>query len=144
MTGKEKKQNRKVWRKRKAALRKKNKDEELSRNTPPNSDTEDLTKAKLEKYLKRLQRERLRNTNLTSPSPRKKVRNLVGHEKVSPHVKKDFAGYVLEKQLKSSVNSPKTKESEITTRVIGSKILRKYRVQKVTYCYTCMIMQKRS
>ncbi|XP_046676110.1 sex determination protein fruitless-like isoform X2 [Homalodisca vitripennis] len=43
MTEKEKKQNRKVWRKRKAALRKKNKeDEELLRNTPPNSDTEDL------------------------------------------------------------------------------------------------------
>lgn len=172
MTEKEKKQSRKIWRKRKAVLRKKKKEEEdMLINTPPNSDIEGglpvtkrdsrqkqvgrklvrkerakvyrelrkqkednkKLKAKLEKYKKRLQRERSKSSSKTSPSPGKHVRHLIGNEKVSPKIKKRlFAGYVLEKQLKSSVQSttPKTKESQIMARVIGTKILRKYRMQK--------------
>ncbi|KAG8242810.1 hypothetical protein J6590_057908 [Homalodisca vitripennis] len=55
-------------------------------------------KAKLEKYKKRFQRERLKTTNLTSPSYSKKVR----HEKVSLHKKNFVVGTNM--SLKSSRN----------------------------------------
>ena len=48
---------------------------------------------KLEKYKKRLQREDKKpsTTNQCSPSPKRRVSNLIGNEKVSPHIKNSFS-----------------------------------------------------
>lgn len=45
-------------------------------------------KKKVEKYKKRLGREKLKKQTTSSPSPNKKVKLVVGNEKVSPNVKK--------------------------------------------------------
>lgn len=60
---------------------------------------------KVQKYKMRLKRAKTTNEDQTnSPSPMKKVRLLVGKERISPKIKKQlFLGYALKKQLKSQV-----------------------------------------
>lgn len=168
MSDKEKKNCRKLWRNRQAALRRRKKAEEVIADTPPSSDSErpstsrqrgagrksvrkDRAKAyrqlekqkseinhlkrKLEKYKKRLTREKQKKNNNCSPSPLKRVQQIVGNKKVSPKIKKQlFTSFVLEKQIKESVksvaSSKSKKQQQIASKVIGSHILRKYRVQK--------------
>lgn len=86
----------------------------------------------VKKYQKRLERKGAK-PSIESPSPSKRVRMLLGTERVSPQVKKRlFAGYVLEKQLKNmkKTTRPGSKNRQLVRKVIGTKILRKYRVQK--------------
>lgn len=98
-----------------------------------NDEIEKLRK-QVEKYKKRLAREKNKNNvkGFASPSPSKKVAQIIGKDKVSPKIKKQlFIGLTLEKQLKEQMKTikPKTKERQIITRVIGSKIIKKYRLQ---------------
>lgn len=96
------------------------------------TDENEKLKRKLEKYKKRLSREKKKHVG-SSPSPGKKVKHLVGQEKVSPQIKKQlFMNFALEKQVKQCIVSalPKSKEKLILTKAVGTDILRKYRVQK--------------
>lgn len=72
---------------------------------------------KLEIYKKRLQRKDKKpsTTDQCSPSPKKKrVSNLIGNEKVSPHIKKKqfFLGFALESQIKSQIKGAGTKNKK--------------------------------
>lgn len=97
-----------------------------------NDENKKLSK-QLNKYKKRLAREKKKNQpKNVSPSPQKKLKEIVGREKVSPVIKKRlFAGLVLEKQLKQQVNavSPKSKLRQQMVKVVGNDILKKYRLQ---------------
>lgn len=90
-------------------------------------------KRRVEKYKKRLQRELKNKTNSKgSPSPNKRVKELIGTDRVSPQVKKQlFVGITLQKQLKNMISkvNPRAKERQIMNKVIGTKILKRYRVQ---------------
>lgn len=51
---------------------------------------------------------------------------------MSPKIRKHlFANFVLEKQVKKSIESavPKSKEKQILAKAVGTDMLRKYRVQ---------------
>uniref|UniRef100_A0A1B6J1Y9 Uncharacterized protein n=1 Tax=Homalodisca liturata TaxID=320908 RepID=A0A1B6J1Y9_9HEMI len=92
-------------------------------------------KSKLQKYKMRLRRAKSKQKNmpqLGSPSPNKQVNMLIGKDRVSQKVKKQlFLGYALRKQLKSQVSrvNNKSKEHQLVTKMIGNKILKRYRVQ---------------
>lgn len=64
-----------------------------------------------------------------SPSPTKKV---IGKHKVTPEVRRLFIGFALEKKIKTSLKgvSRKTKTSQIVRKSIGSRIIRKCRIQR--------------
>lgn len=89
---------------------------------------------KYQKYKKKFERERSKNKIPTaSPSPRKKVTSLVGKSGASPQVKKQlFLHFVLKRQLKEQMLTvkSKTKKQQLMIKVLGSKTLRRYRVQK--------------
>lgn len=92
-------------------------------------------KRQVEKYKKRLQRRELKDKNkvMGTPSPNKRVQDLIGRDSVSNQIQKQrFVGFALERQLRKQVKavSPKTKERQIMNKVIGTTILKRYRVQK--------------
>lgn len=101
----------------------------------------DLEK-QLWKLKKRIERKE-KQMKTDSPSPNSKVKDLVRRERVSPNIRKRlFATYVLEKQLSETRKiNPKSKQAQISQKIIGSKILRKYRVQK---CFSKNIVSYKS
>lgn len=115
-------------------------------------DANEKLKRKLAKYKKRLQREKNKKTpDTVSPSPRKKLKEIVGREKVSPKIRKHlFSGIVLENQLKKQVKSvsAKSKLRQIMTVTVGNEFLRKYRLQNkfktlVPYTYNKVLAIKK-
>lgn len=106
----------------------------------------------LEKYKKRLQREKKKNISSTgvSPSPRKQLKNILGSEKLSPNVKKQlFSGLVLEGQIKKQVKSVSSKSRlrQQLTKAVGNELLQKYRLQNrfhtiVPYKYNTVLMKR--
>lgn len=93
---------------------------------------EDLER-RLKKYKKRLERQKKKSlTQTSSPSPRKKVANLVGKTFVSPEIKKQlFVGYALQKQIEGKFKEIKGQKKKVQhlRKEVGCDVIKKYRVQ---------------
>lgn len=108
---------------------------------------------KLEKLKKRLQREKKKKnpSSGVSPSPSKKLKQIIGNERVSPKIRKQlFCGLVLEKQLKHQVQSvsAKSKLRQLMIKTVGNEFLKKYKLQKkfqslVPYKYNKVLATKK-
>lgn len=98
------------------------------------ADTIKELKREVDKYKKRLQRRELKDKKVMgTPSPNRKVKELVGRNPMSHQIKKQlFKGFALERQLRKQIKgvSPKTKERQIIHKVIGTKDFKQYRLQK--------------